>query len=271
MRLLAPEAGEAREFLVSVVSSHGSVTRATESGPLVRVEQPVADLEARFTAFLRPGTSDMAVWTQIIRDQQYAAVVRVLRAHASMPIETIIDLGANIGLATRYFSAAYPSARILAVEPGPENYRMLQRNTEDLQERVETLRAAFWPREEVLDWSEDPFRDGRSWSQAVGPTSSAERSADRAAIEVVTPRAALHRLGVERADLVKIDIEGAEAEFFTSAQSTKELTDMARAVAIEVHGETIDPVDVGLAFDKAGFMSVVCGELLICIRREYLR
>ena len=40
----------------------------------------------------------------------------------------IIDCGANIGLATLFFKAAYPAARILAFEPDPTLFRVLERN-----------------------------------------------------------------------------------------------------------------------------------------------
>ena len=267
-RLFSVGPAEARDFVVNVVSSGGRVSKGWGQRRCVRVEQPVAGLEEPFTALLRPGTSDLAVWMQIVHGEQYASVARVLETHTSLPVETIVDLGANIGLAARYFSAVYPSARILAVEPDPANYRMLVLNTEDLRDAVVTVAGAFWPREEALSWAPIPFRDGRAWARAVGAD---EGGSDAAGIQVVTPRSALERLGVDRVDLVKMDIEGAEAEFFTSEKATKELLDMARAVVMEVHAEALDPVQVSLALDKAGFVSLSSGELLIAVRREYLR
>jgi len=41
----------------------------------------------------------------------------------------IIDCGANIGCASVWFATQYPKARILAVEPDPDNFRMLVRNS----------------------------------------------------------------------------------------------------------------------------------------------
>src|SRR5688572_23149497 len=46
--------------------------------------------------------------------------------------EFIVDLGANIGLATRYFCAQFRRAKVYAVEPDPENFELLTRNTAQL-------------------------------------------------------------------------------------------------------------------------------------------
>jgi FkbM family methyltransferase len=41
---------------------------------------------------------------------------------------TILDGGANIGLASVYFAHRYPAASIVAVEPNQENFEVLQKN-----------------------------------------------------------------------------------------------------------------------------------------------
>lgn len=44
--------------------------------------------------------------------------------------ETILDIGANIGIASIFFALRYPSAKIYAFEPIPENFELLKRNIE---------------------------------------------------------------------------------------------------------------------------------------------
>ena len=56
-----------------------------------------------------------------MRERQYAPVVRILKEVACLEVETILDLGANIGLTAAYLGAIYPKARILAVEPDAAN------------------------------------------------------------------------------------------------------------------------------------------------------
>ncbi len=75
------------------------------------------EIGAPFIAFVRPDTSDLAVWNQVVHQRQYAPVVRILEEAGCLDVETILDLGANIGLTAAYLGAIYPNARILAVEP----------------------------------------------------------------------------------------------------------------------------------------------------------
>src|SRR5260370_38111096 len=43
---------------------------------------------------------------------------------------TVLDLGANIGLSTIYFSRLFPGAQLACVEPEPQNLRLLAQNLE---------------------------------------------------------------------------------------------------------------------------------------------
>lgn len=254
---------EARDFVVGVVAAGGQVARSGDSAGTVRVEQRLAEFRAPFTAVVRPGTSDLAVWNQVVRDRQYEPVLGVLRTVATGEVETILDLGANIGLAAAYFAAAYPEARILAVEPDPGSFRLLKRNTRTLGDRVRVEQAAFWPRHEPLSWTSKRFRDGREWARAVEGAGARGDS-----INVVTPAEALAALATERADLAKIDIEGAEAAFLATEEDTEALLGLADVFAIELHPESVDPLKAALAFDRAGFLTVHAGGFVIAVRRE---
>lgn len=254
---------EARDFVVGVVAAGGHIARSGDPAAPVRVEQPLDEIGASFTAFVRPDTSDLAVWNQVVRERQYAPVIRLLKEVARVEVRTILDLGANIGLTTAYLGAIYPNARILAVEPDAASFRLLERNTETLGDGVHALQAAFWLRDEPLSWTSEPFRDGRDWARAV---ERAENGGD--SIAVITPSEALARLDVERADFAKVDIEGAEAAFFATEEGTEALLGLADVFAIELHLEAVDPLEVALAFDRGGFLTAPTGDFLIAIRRE---
>jgi FkbM family methyltransferase len=253
---------ETYAFVLGVVTAGGQVARSGDPARTVRAEQRLDDIRAPFTAFVRPRTSDLQVWNEVVRDRQYAPVVRALRA-AAIEVETILDLGANIGLTAAYFGAVYPNARILAVEPDPGNFQLLKRNTEALGDRVRVEEAAFWPRHEPLSWTSKRFRDGREWARAVEGTESRGDSVD-----AMTPTEALAHLEVERADLAKVDIEGAEAAFFATEEDTETFLGLADVFAIELHLESVDPVKAAMAFGRAGFLTVPVGELVIAMRRE---
>src|SRR2546430_7696524 len=64
---------------------------------------------------LRARTSDRATFEQVFVSKDYDLSFLNIRPHV------IIDGGANVGLATRFFAHSYPWAHIFAVEPEASN------------------------------------------------------------------------------------------------------------------------------------------------------
>ena len=144
---------------------------------------------------------------------------------------TIVDLGANIGLATLYFAKRYPEANILAVEPEPENFKLLLRNTCPLRPRVQCHRAAVWTHdgEISLRTKDDSNRPLGAWGVQVTVTSQAGE-----------PRTPCFRLaslldlaGFETVDILKVDVEGAELELFS--EGIDDCLSRVQAIIIETH------------------------------------
>ncbi|QJW98052.1 hypothetical protein FTUN_5632 [Frigoriglobus tundricola] len=96
------------------------------------------------TIWLREVGSDLSTFDEILIKQVYRSAVGALR-----DCRYVVDLGANIGLASLYFAHAFPNSRVLAVEPDPRNYALLARNTHRLgrANRVVTKQAAIWSRD----------------------------------------------------------------------------------------------------------------------------
>jgi len=99
----------------------------------------VKDREGSFqtTVTLRHGSADVWVFSQVFLNNEYnlrrfvrwdeiSTFYSQICAENKTPI--ILDLGANIGLASLYFTKNWPKARIIAVEPSEENYHVLCRN-----------------------------------------------------------------------------------------------------------------------------------------------
>lgn len=108
------------------------------TGPLIEVKLE-RRFQRRFT--VRSTKSDaFAVVHNLVYDH-YQPPVDWLRDSISRFIREcdesqvaplIIDVGAHIGTSVVYFENAYPSARIVAFEPHPENFEVLQRNVASL-------------------------------------------------------------------------------------------------------------------------------------------
>jgi len=255
---------EFNDFLDTLLDRGGTVERR---GGRVVVEQGLAQLGGRLRAELRPGTSDLPTWVQIAGLEDYAVVERLLRQRSGRPILTIVDAGANIGLTSLYFAQAFPECRILAIEPEPDNFEMLVHNVRRLKGRVECVRAAFWPVDEPLQMDPEPFRGGREWARTVRRLEELAVQGASGKVPVVTPSGADARLGGRGVDLLKMDIEGAEAEFFADVERCRNLLVRTGAIALEVHPERIDLHQVLYALDEAGFLVVPGRDFLFGIRR----
>jgi hypothetical protein len=67
---------------------------------------------------LRPHTSDRLIFAGVVIDEEYSFA---LPASANV----IVDAGANIGLASILYAKTFPKARILAIERGTPNARLV--------------------------------------------------------------------------------------------------------------------------------------------------
>jgi FkbM family methyltransferase len=148
----------------------------------------------------------------------------------------IVDLGSNIGATVVYFRLKYPEASIVAVEPDPLAFEKLRRNTAGFDGiELRNVAVAAEPGEVTLyrhdqSWGSSMFE----WWQGATPVSVQAQSLDGLIAE----------LGLERIDLLKIDIEGAEFQVLPAC------TELHRVQAIvgEIHAFLSDePVEQLLA------------------------
>jgi FkbM family methyltransferase len=178
---------------------------------------------------LRSGTSDAKTFQQVFRDRQYeltsafhAAVIadaysRILAAGRT-PV--IVDCGANNGAGAIWFAQQFPEAAVVAIEPDPSTAELCRRNTRG--RNVVVRQAAVG----AYGGTARMVTDGLdSWAYRT------ERDPD-GDTEVVTISQAVD--GVDNAELfiVKVDVEGFEAELFSAAT---EWVGDATAIFIEPH------------------------------------
>ena len=173
---------------------------------------------------LRECGTDHVTFNEIVVDEIYKPVVSEIRA-----VESVIDLGANVGLASLYFAHHWPSCRILAVEPNPETYEILADNLAPLVRsgRCAALQAAAWDALAVLSAAPHQQPGGfNSYSLCEDARSSA------ATVKGLTVAEIIEYSGFRIVDLLKVDIEGAEIRLFRG-----DLRWLARVrnIAIEFH------------------------------------
>lgn len=132
------------------------------------------------------------------------------------PQPMIIDAGAHIGLSTLYFKKLYPGARVIAIEPLPQNFELLQQNVwENNLSNVETHQVALAARGEKADFYFDASSD--HWFSTAGFTEGAWTKTQQSQM-VTVPVRRLSEFLQPPIDLLKLDIEGAEEEVLYEAR-----------------------------------------------------
>ena len=120
---------------------------------------------------------------------------------------TILDLGSNVGYSLLYFRMRFPGARIIGVEPDPANYERLVRQSASLG-NTEVIPDAVAGESGSMVFYSDAHR---------GQSSSLRRRDHRQAevrVPVKTLDELIENLELDRIDLLKFDIEGAEMDAF---------------------------------------------------------
>jgi FkbM family methyltransferase len=158
------------------------------------------------------------------------------------PGYVVYDVGANIGLYTRFLAHCFRAARVVAFEPMTENLAQLRANIDlgSITDRVTVVPYALADSDGQQELQEDDL------STATAALSSVTEG--RAAVgrrqyglppksELVTCRrldSAVTELNLPVADVIKVDIEGAESLFLSGA--TDYLKNKSPKVLMELHG-----------------------------------
>jgi FkbM family methyltransferase len=136
----------------------------------------------------------------------------------------VLDLGANIGVASRYFANIFPDARILAVEPSSKNLELLKINMSKTP-RVKVVHGAVGASSGKVSLFDSG--SGNNAFRTFGDESQITETVDCYSV-----RDLLNANPDSVPFLVKIDIEGAEAELFSK---NIDWIDKFKVIVIEIH------------------------------------
>ena len=166
---------------------------------------------------LRGSSSDIGSFNQIFLHRDIDGPT------PSSPPRFIIDAGANVGMSTLFYATEFPTAQIVAIEPEPENFAMLKRNCAGLP-NIKCIQAALWGTEGQTLNLKNP--GAGSWGYRT------EAGADGDLVPTVSIDGIMRESGFDRADIVKIDVEGAECDVFANAPNW---LDRVSILAVELH------------------------------------
>ncbi len=174
-------------------------------------------------------------YQEIFVDESYAFP-------AENPAPYIIDCGANIGLSVLYFKRRFPRAKIMAFEPDPGIFAVLQENmlANGITD-VDLINKAVWTSNTNLEFSSSGADSGRI-----------ALNSDTNLVTVPATRLSTI-LGQRPVDFLKMDIEGAEIEVIKDC--AQELAQI-RYVFVEFHSFTNKQQELGQllqTFEAQGF------------------
>ncbi|MFP6584098.1 MAG: FkbM family methyltransferase, partial [Candidatus Hydrogenedentota bacterium] len=147
----------------------------------------------------------------------------------------VIDVGANVGIFSLRLLALKPDATVVAYEPLPSNFEMLQRNAEINPQIVDNFRVF---QRAVTGGSESEQTIYFNPEKSFTPTASLIESFDtsnRGSIQVKTDSldSIVTEHSMERIHLLKLDCEGSEFDILDGA--SPELIARIAAIVMEVH------------------------------------
>ena len=230
-----------------------------------RLRLPVSDSiwlrpeNSEYRVKMRTGnSSDRDVFSQIFVYEEYKPIV------LEQP-STIIDLGANVGYSSAYFLSKYPSASVIAVEPSRDNFALCAENLKRFGARAKVIHGAVWPERTELVARRGDFRDGREWATRVSPAQGESQVAER--VPGYDMGSLLDLCGSSEINLLKIDIEGSEAQLFS--RNTENWLPRIKNICIELHGDECARL-FGAALREFAHETELSGELTICrnLRRQ---
>jgi len=139
--------------------------------------------------------------------------------------DTFIDVGAHIGFFSLIGAALVGEAgRVIAVEPFVTNFERLRHNVElnNLTEKIQILQTVVSDANGTVDFHINKDNDGGHalWDPALHSANILTREApEKITVRSMTLSSLIADVGCERARLMKIDTEGAEAGILESGSA----------------------------------------------------
>ena len=124
--------------------------------------------------------------------------------------DIVIDGGAFNGISAQRFHELANPAKIISFEPTAKSYELLVANTEPFRKHSVCINKALWSDERTLKFTSS---DGSSEGNSVSDHGTIS-------IETTSIDATVTSLNLDRVDLIKLDVEGAELEALKGAKET---------------------------------------------------
>lgn len=192
---------------------------------------------AGFTCDYKEAAPGLSLWLRQGESLDWTVVREVIERDGyrvggyDMTGRTVVDCGAHIGVFSAW-CAARGAARVLAIEPQPQNRAILERNAEP------------WPAVNVIPYAlgaaegETQIVWVSGGAHTVAPGQPNRMGPVWPVRQTTLPRL-LAEVGVAHVDLLKLDMEGAEVE--TLLACGPDVLSSIDRIAMETHGTKTHP------------------------------
>ena len=168
---------------------------------------------------LRPFAGDLFVLYEVLAFNAYHIAPSLLPPDN---VRVVVDCGANIGITSLFLAARYPGATILSVEPHPENFALLKTNVAQVPRILPIHACVTGPSLTAVRFTTDQA----AWGNRIATDDHG------VLVPAITIEELCKQTGIEKIDLLKLDIEGAEEQVLENG------TFLARTeqIIVELHG-----------------------------------
>ncbi|WP_262964921.1 FkbM family methyltransferase [Methylobacter psychrophilus] len=201
---------------------------------------------------IRSNTSDYLVAKESLISDEYDCI------ELEAP-KIIIDLGANIGTSALALHRRYPESKIYAVEMENENFQLLKENVSAYKNiiPIHAAIAGTSGTRKIFDRGTGP------WGYTITDTIN-EKSELSEKIQAISLDELVEKYAINRINLLKIDIEGAEKEIFETENKWLTITDV---IIAELHDRIVMGATRTFYLSTSSFTSFdIHGEKVIAYR-----
>jgi FkbM family methyltransferase len=241
-------AGRVRAPMLVLCYFAGMALRPLQSPRIVSLD--VRGPRGPVPTVVRLSQSDVYIWREIFLEGIYDFPYG--------PVRTVVDLGANAGLAATWYSSRFPEAQIVCVEPMAENVAVIHearrrsaRNWEIEQAAIDSASGTtsfysseWWSSGSALEHigHSRQDRDNRIEHETALPVRE---------VPAISMTDLVDRHDLERIDVLKVDVEGAEEAVLCEGDTG--WLERVRCIIVEIHDKYVDGDRVRRAVLDAGF------------------
>ena len=197
----------------------------------------------------------------------YDLTYKISDANSDKKINTIIDLGANIGIETIKFSKFFPDAKIICIEPEISNFEILKKNTENYSNVfIENYAISNRETDIFIENISDPLT--KNYYEGFRLTEKITNQK----VRTITMQSLIKKHDLKKINILKSDIEGYEKYLFDD--SCKDWLPLVDIIIFECPDN--ESIGAGITQEiynqaqknKLFYKSHICGENLVLINSK---